>query len=309
MAADGEEKRAAQDDRDSWKRTGVISGALGSVLSLGAASGAAAAAGVVVGGPVLALGILFTISLKVNADLKTVEAERKVEDPPRADFWETTVPVMVLPFRDGFGSSELERALSALTRMTIETVSLESAMVTAEERMLGARSFGAEDAAEYRWMENMELRAAAGRWNLQLAHQSRSLAQLYRRDLMEEREFRNALQALEDFPREDLDAGNLQGFLEEVYPQILQTLIQAGFPPISPNNFFTQEGLESPLERAVDLSNSLEEAADAAASYGEGLLSSVEPDLPGSPPPLSFDPLERYPRYRRDFWSRRYRRY
>jgi len=309
MAADGEAKRAAQDDRDSWKRTGIIAGALGTGLSIGAGGFGAAAAGALVGGPILGIGLLVTLGLRTNANLKAVEAERKVEDPPRADFLQPTDPVMVLPFRDSFGDSELERALSMMTRVTIETVSLENAMVTAEERMLGARSFQADDAAELRWLENMQLRTAAGRWNLQLAHQSRAMARLYRRDLLEEREFQAAIQAMESLSWEDLEDRDLRGAQQELFGDAIRTLNQAGFPPSSLEiGPFWRKEIGSAQERALELPDALDGAAESAASYGRSLLSSVEIELPGSPPPLSFDFFDLSARYRLGFWSRRFRR-
>jgi hypothetical protein len=103
MAQSELEKARAKDDRDSWKRVSVWSTNLGAAVSAVGGIGAAGAIGLATGGPVFVACALAALALRNNAELKGVEASRKVEDPPRADFMELTTASLVLPYLDVFG--------------------------------------------------------------------------------------------------------------------------------------------------------------------------------------------------------------
>jgi hypothetical protein len=263
--------------------------------------GAALGVGVAIGAPILAVGILVTLAIGTNAGLKQVEADRKVEDPPRSDFWQPAFPRLVLPFQDAFGPSEFERALAIFSRITIETVSLENTMITVQERQLGAEAVKAEDAAELRGLELEFLRVATGRWNLQLAHQTRMLNSGFRQELLEDSEFMAQLREMPIPDWDEVRERSRGGVLRERHPEVLSTLEASGLGNALIYDLDLPEEPRPLADLAEELPELTERAALLSARYGQMLLDSV-PDsgsIP-SPPPLSFDaraftPEPRYP--------------
>lgn len=276
MATDEHEKRRAKDDRDGWKRVSVTSG------SLGAGLGVAGGLVVAVGAPVLVIPLglagLAALGLRWNADLKLVGADRRVEDPPREDFREVTTAPLVLPYRDAFGRSDFERTVARFARLTVETVSFESAMVTAHERELGAVLFGADDEAVERARERREFRVSAGWSNIELASETRQLAR-WLAEVLGPAEFeRRAADWTIGRMLEAAEGRDLLTLATAAFPDAVATFEAAGYPRSTLRGAgFVGEG-ESLADVARNLPRDLEAAADACEAYGYALAD-------GEPPP------------------------
>jgi hypothetical protein len=190
----------------------------------------------------------------------------------------------VLPFRDTFGDSELERAVAAFARTTVEAVSFESAMVTAYEREQGALIYGAAEDALRRAQERQRLRVAAGRSNLELASKTLELARAYADGVSD------AESAFADWSigrlRDEAADRDLLELATVAFPDVVATIEQAGYPisNLSGARLTVEEG--SFVEVVTRLESDLEAAADATAAYGRALLGS-EPPEGGQAAPLS----------------------
>jgi hypothetical protein len=295
VARTEDERQNARDDRDAWKRTSIWATALGATLS--------AAGGVALGGPVFVLGAVITICLRANAELKLVETQRRLEDPPRSDFHEPAIPQMVIPFRDGFGTEPVERALAGFARYVVETVSLENAMVTAHERAMGAQLYGAEEIAERRAAEHNALRAAVGRWNLQLRLNVDQLARMLEAGLIDE-----ISAPLKDFSLKDSQAmwkQELDLLIRDAFPSAIDLITECGYPAAtlggapqthdpdsSPDELNLRLSSTPPASRPLRMLESLQLLSQPVQRYGEGVLAALPRDydlLQASLPPLPFE--------------------
>lgn len=133
------------------------------------------------------LFVLFTPALPVAAaafgaiaivgNRRADSAGDIANDPPRDDYYlETTVesaPELWAP-----GDSDVERAASDLLRTALNTIAYEEAMVTADERALGASLAGAEDHRAAREGEADAFGAVAADLNLSLQSYANALAAL-----------------------------------------------------------------------------------------------------------------------------------
>jgi len=287
MAQTDEEKARAKDDRDSWKRVSIWSTNLGGGLSAVAGLGGMTALGLAAGGPVFVVCALTTIVLRTNAELKGVEASRKLEDPPRADFQHETSVQTVLNYRDAFGDSDLERAIASFSRATIEAVSLESAMVTAFERESGALLYGADEYVQLRATERYGLQLAAGRSNLQLAFVTRVLADRFAADVLGDSEFRQVSgQISHERIQAAAEGRDLFTIDAGAFPEERAALQVAGYPTSSLGHARLDFEAGSLFQAAVSLLKHLLHAADASAAYGRFLLGGKPPEG-GLPTPVT----------------------
>lgn len=135
-----------------------------------AALGVPAAAAMLLLAPaaILAAPIVFG-GINILGTRKADSAGDKANDPPREDFrLETVVVEPRLP--EFFGDSPLERATAELFRSVDATVAVEQAMVTADERALGAQLSGEQVFEAARREEAIRFGTASAEMNLGLQH-------------------------------------------------------------------------------------------------------------------------------------------
>jgi hypothetical protein len=163
-------------------------------------------------------------------------------------------------------------------------------MITALERELGARLYGADEYVRLRSRERVELQSAAGRSNLDLSFATRALVGRLAADVIDDPEFRRRSQGFDaELIRLTVSRSDLLTLTDTAFPDAVSTMAAAGYPTSSLRDVAAVFEVESVIAAAEQLLRDLSNAAETSAAYGRGLLGD-EPPEGGQPAPLGGAP-------------------